>query len=283
MTTASYGSRLQAAVARHGRLCVGIDPHPGILDGWQLPHTAAGLERCARTMIEAVAGRVAVIKPQSAFFEAYGSAGIAVLERVLADARSAQLLTLLDVKRGDIGSTMSAYARAYLADDSPLAADAITLSPYLGAESLDVAIQQAIRTGRGVYLLAVTSNPEAAAIQQATTGRGQPTIGQTIIAEAKAYNAEHSGAEQQQWGSIGAVVGATISPSVAASLGLDGFTGSVLAPGFGAQGGTAADLQQLFRCCYDQVLPTSSRAIMTAGPRLDRLRAAVADVQASLG
>jgi orotidine-5'-phosphate decarboxylase len=293
MTTASYGSRLQAAVARHGRLCVGIDPHPAILDGWQLPHTADGLERCARTMVEAVAGRVVVVKPQSAFFEAYGSAGIAVLERVLADSRDAGLLTLLDVKRGDIGSTMAAYARAYLSDDSPLAADAVTLSPYLGATSVEAAVDQATRTGRGVYLLAVTSNPEASAIQQAT-GQDGETISQMVVAEAKAYNGRTTAAElapsghstnagDQRWGSVGVVVGATISPAITDDLGLDDFTGSILAPGFGAQGGSAADLRGLFRSCYDHVIPTSSRAIMGAGPRLDNLRSAVADAQANLG
>lgn len=282
----SYGSRLQAAVARYGRLCVGIDPHPAVLDGWGLPPDVHGLDRCARTMIEAVAGRVAVIKPQSAFFEAYGSAGIAVLERVLADARAAGLITLLDVKRGDIGSTMAAYTQAYLGDDSPLAADAITLNPYLGPAALDGAVDQARSTGRGIYLLAATSNPQAGAVQQAVTPQGA-TISQSIIDAANAYNhvaAGSAGARTDDgWNSVGVVIGATLATEVAAALDLTQVTGSILVPGLGAQGATADDLRRVFQDRYSRLLPTSSRAILTAGPRIDSIRAAVARVQADLG
>src|SRR5437764_1658433 len=124
-----FGTRLAEAMAARGSLCVGIDPHPGLLADWGLPVDAKGLERFALTAVEAVAGEVPVIKPQSAFFEAYGSAGIAVLERTIDEARQAGALVLLDVKRGDVGSTMAAYAAAYLAAGAPLAADAITVSP----------------------------------------------------------------------------------------------------------------------------------------------------------
>ena len=156
---ASFGTRLTEAVRLRGPLCVGIDPHPALLLEWGLPVSLAGVQRFALTTIDALGGEVAVIKPQSAFFEAYGSRGIAVLERVLAAAKEAGALTLLDVKRGDIGSTMSAYAQAYLSDDSALAADAITLSPYLGFGSLRPAFELAASTGRGVFVLALTSNP----------------------------------------------------------------------------------------------------------------------------
>lgn len=283
MTPDSYGSRLQQAVARCGRLCVGIDPHPAILDAWRLPPTADGLERCARTMIEAAADRAAVVKPQSAFFEAYGAAGIAVLERVLADARAGGLLTLLDVKRGDIGSTMAAYTQAYLTDGAPLAADAVTLSPFLGPASLDTAVAQARATGRGVYLLAATSNPEAAAVQQAITPDGA-TISQTVVNAAAAHNAASGDAAVTGgWGSVGLVIGATIDDRTAAGVDPTGFGGSILAPGFGAQGGTAADLHRLFGAGYDRVLPASSRGIMAAGPGLDDLRSALSDAQDRLG
>ncbi len=168
----SYGSRLQQVVADRGALCVGIDPHPAMLRDWGLPVDARGLERCARTMVEALGDVVAVFKPQSAFFEAHGSAGIAVLERTLADIAGTGALALLDVKRGDIGSTMDAYAAAYLSDGSPLAADAITVSPYLGFGSLAGAIDLARRQGRGVYVLALTSNPEGPQVQLAQTSAG---------------------------------------------------------------------------------------------------------------
>src|SRR5918992_3951537 len=165
--TAPYGSRLAAAVAERGPLCVGVDPHPAILDRWGLSASPAGLERCARSVVEALGQTVAAFKPQSAFFEAYGSRGIAVLERTLADIAAGGALSILDVKRGDIGSTMDAYAAAYLTDGSPLAADAVTLSPYLGFGSLAGAVDVARSAGRGVYVLALTSNPDGRDVQQA--------------------------------------------------------------------------------------------------------------------
>lgn len=275
--TRSYGERLRAAVAEHGPLCVGIDPHPGVLDRWDLPRDAYGLERCARTMIEAVAGRVAIVKPQSAFFEAYGSAGIAVLELLISDARQAGLLVLLDVKRGDIGSTMDAYAAAYLADDSSLAVDAITVSPFLGPGSLDGAIGLAEQTGRGVYVLAATSNPEGVTVQQATGPNGE-SISQAMINFAAGHNAD--AASRAEWGSVGVVVGATIDP--ATGLDFDKINGSILAPGLGAQGGTADDLRKIFGSAYPLVIPSSSRGILNAGPDLAAVRAAVEETQQSL-
>ncbi len=167
MTT--YWRRLREVVAERGPLCVGIDPHPSLLKSWGLEASAAGAETCARTLVEALGDRVAAFKPQSAFFEAHGSAGIAALERVLADIHGTGAMSILDVKRGDIGSTMEAYADAYLADGSPLAADAITLSPYLGFGSLAPAFERAHRYERGVYVLARTSNPEGSQVQLALT------------------------------------------------------------------------------------------------------------------
>ncbi len=117
--------------------------------------------------MEAFAGRVAAVKPQSAFFEVFGSRGVAVLERVLAELREADTLSILDAKRGDIGSTMAAYAEAYLGTEAPAPADALTVSPYLGYESLRPAIDLARQTGRGVFVLALTSNPEGAIVQHA--------------------------------------------------------------------------------------------------------------------
>jgi len=157
--------------ARHP-LVVGIDPHPSLLAAWGLERSVSGLERCARGLVDAVGDQVAVFKPQSAFFETYGSAGIAVLERVLADIAAKGAISILDVKRGDIGSTMDAYADAYLADGAPLAADAITLSPYLGFGSLMPAFERAVAYDRGVYVLARTSNPEGGQVQLALGREG---------------------------------------------------------------------------------------------------------------
>jgi orotidine-5'-phosphate decarboxylase len=261
----SYGERLTAVTTARGRLCVGIDPHPGILASWDLPFDASGLERCARGMVEALGDLVPVFKPQSAFFEAYGAAGVAVLERTLSDITDAGALSLLDVKRGDIGSTMAAYAAAYLADGSPLAADAITLNPYLGFGSLDRAIDLAVGSGRGVYVLALTSNPEGPAVQQATIHDGR-TVGQLIIDEAAGRNPGPG------LGSVGVVVGATIS---APEIDFGTLNGSILAPGLGAQGATAIDLARVFGAARAQVLPAMSREVMGGGPAAARLRDAV--------
>jgi orotidine-5'-phosphate decarboxylase len=269
----SYGERLTALVAERGPLCVGVDPHPGLLASWGLASDPGGLERCARGLVDALAAMVPVFKPQSAFFEAYGAAGIAVLERTLADIKAAGALALLDVKRGDIGTTMDAYAAAYLSDGSPLAADAITLSPYLGFATLDGAIDLADRSGRGVYVLALTSNPEGPQFQQAHIANGR-SVGQAVIDEAAGRNAlrRKPGA---RLGPVGIVVGATIGRTETDFTDLNG---SILAPGIGAQGGTANDLPAVFKEATPFVLPSSSREIMSAGPAPAAVQAAATQV-----
>ena len=265
-STRTFGARLHAAVAAHGPLCVGIDPHPSLLRDWNLGDDPAGLERFSRITVEAVADRVAMLKPQPAFFERHGAAGIAVLERVVADIRAAGGLTLMDAKRGDIGSTVQAYADAYVDPSSALGSDAVTASPYLGFESLRPLLDTARRHGNGVFVLALTSNPEGAQVQRARTAQGQ-TVAGAVLDQVRAENA---GAEP--WGSVGAVVGATIE---AAGEDLD-IIGPLLAPGYGAQGGTPADLRRIFGSALRHVLPASSRAILAAGPDQVRLRAAAA-------
>ena len=270
---ASFGARLTTAVSLRGPLCVGVDPHPALLEQWGLPVSAAGVERFAMTCVDALAGDIAVVKPQSAFFEAYGSAGIAALERFIGAARAAGALVLLDVKRGDIGSTMAAYASAYLAEGSPLAADAVTLSPYLGFASLDPALDLAERTGRGVFVLALTSNKEGVTVQRATTAGGR-SVAQEIVDQAAARNAGGS-----PLGSVGLVIGATVGRT---ELDLSALNGTILAPGFGAQGGTVADLRTVFGASLRHVLPASSREILRHGPDVTILRDAALRVRDSL-
>ncbi|CCI53975.1 Orotidine 5'-phosphate decarboxylase [Nostocoides jenkinsii Ben 74] len=271
MQRAPFGVRLAEATATLGPLCVGIDPHPELLRAWGLPVDPDGLRRFARTCVEAFAGHVALVKPQSAFFEEYGSAGIQVLEETLAAFRVSGTLTLLDVKRGDIGSTMAGYARAYLADGSPLAADAITVSPYLGFGSLAPAIALAGQTGRGVFVLALTSNPEGAQVQHARDDQG--SVAGAVVAGAREANA--AALSEGHLGHVGLVVGATIG-SAATDLGIDLTTvnGPLLAPGFGAQGADAAAIRRLFGAALPAVLPSSSREVLGAGPDLRDLRAA---------
>ncbi len=271
---APFGARVTTAVSLRGPLCVGVDPHPALLDAWGLPANAEGLTRFAETCVEAFAGEVAVVKPQSALFEAHGSAGVAVLEGLIAACRAEGALVLLDVKRGDIGSTMAAYAAAYLGESSPLAADAVTLSPYLGFGSLDPALDLAKQNGRGVFVLALTSNKEGASVQRARTD-GDVTVAQTMVNEAAARNAGAS-----PLGHVGLVIGATVGRT---ELDLSALNGTILAPGFGAQGAGIEDLRSVFGASLKHVLPSSSRDILRHGPDVAALRSAALRVRDSLG
>ncbi|MCQ2000673.1 orotidine-5'-phosphate decarboxylase [Arthrobacter sp. zg-Y108] len=259
---------------RRGQLCVGIDPHPGLLAEWGLNDDAAGLERFSRTVVEAVGEQVAALKPQVALYERHGSAGIAVLERLLAECADAGVLSIADAKRGDIGSTMAAYADAWLRDGSPLAADAVTLSPYLGFGSLRPALDLAAETGRGVFVLALTSNPEGASVQH-TGDPDSRSVAARIVDAAAAENVRPEAGPEPDLGSVGLVVGATVGTALAdLEIDLAASRAPLLAPGLGAQGATAADLRRTFAAAYPNVLATSSRGILRAGPDLRSLREA---------
>ena len=262
----SYGERLAAAIEARGRLCVGIDPHASVIEAWGHEYGVAGLEAVARGMVDALGDVVAVFKPQSAFFEAHGSAGIAVLERTIAAAKAAGALVIVDAKRGDIGSTMAAYARAYLDDSSSLAGDAVTVSPYLGFGSLQPAIDLAHATGRGLYVLARTSNPEGGDVQTARREDGR-SVAQGIVDAAAAVNADSG------QGAVGLVIGATRTD---AGCDLSEFNASILAPGIGAQGGTIQSLAGIFGPATGYVLPSASREVLLQGPDPAALREAVA-------
>ena len=255
-----FGRRLADAVSRRGPLCPGIDPHKELLRAWGLSVDSDGLAEFCDACVAAFAD-FAVVKPQVAFFEAYGSAGFAVLERTMAALREVGVLVLADAKRGDIGSTMAAYATAW-AGDSPLAADAVTASPYLGFGSLQPLLDTAREHGRGVFVLAATSNPEGASVQRAAIG-GR-TVAQSIVDAAAAVN--RAGAR----GSVGVVVGATLDSPPDVS----GLNGPVLVPGVGAQGGRPDALAGLGGAQPGQLLPAVSREVLRAGPDVGALRGA---------
>jgi orotidine-5'-phosphate decarboxylase len=283
-----FGARLAAAMDEHGPLCVGIDPHASLLAAWGLRDDVDGLREFSLRVVDALGGRVAAFKPQAAFFERHGSRGLAVLEEVIAAARtagpggagSAGTLTIVDAKRGDIGSTMGAYAEAFLADGSPLAGDALTVSPYLGFGSLAPAVELAAATGRGLFVLCLTSNKEGFEVQHARTeisgqvgpdgvpdGVGGGTVAALMAARAAVLNA---GAEPM--GSVGLVVGATIGDAVAATgTDLVAVNGPLLAPGVGAQGAGERELATTFGDARRNVLASSSRGVLAAGPDPDAL------------
>ncbi|NYG08296.1 orotidine-5'-phosphate decarboxylase [Phycicoccus badiiscoriae] len=265
----TFGQRLRAAMDGYGPLCAGIDPHRALVESWGLRYDVDGLAAFTDTCVEAFAGHVGVVKPQSAFFEVFGSAGVAVLEGAVRALREAGTLVILDAKRGDIGSTMAAYAEASLGKDAVAPADAVTLSPYLGFESLRPALDLAAQTGRGVFVLGLTSNPEGRTVQHARLR--DVSVAESMVAGAAAENA--GARERGQLGSVGLVVGATVGSAVQ-ELGLDlaGAAAPLLAPGVGAQGGTSEDLRRVFGDALPNVLPSSSREVLSAGPDVGGLR-----------
>jgi orotidine-5'-phosphate decarboxylase len=261
-----FGTRLRDAMLRRGPLCLGIDPHPELLRAWGLSISSDGLAAFCDICVQAYAD-FAVVKPQVAFFEAYGAAGYAVLERTIAALRDVGVLVLADAKRGDIGSTMAAYAVAWTGD-SPLAADAVTASPYMGFGSLQPLLDSAAAQGRGVFVLAATSNPEGATVQRAeANGR---TVAQLIVDQAAAVNR----ALRPEPGSVGVVVGATVNRESGGVPDVSELGGPVLVPGIGAQGGHAKALGGLGGAAPGQLLPAVSREVLQAGPTVAALRGA---------
>lgn len=297
-----FGARLSEAMRTYGPLCVGIDPHPALLAAWGLPYSVAGLEKFSLTVIEAAEGHAATLKPQVALYEAFGSAGMAVLERVLKESREAGVLSIADAKRGDIGSTMAAYATAWLSDDSPLAADSVTLSPYLGFESLRPALDLAHETGRGTFVLALTSNPEGASVQHVG---GLESVAKSILKAAQHENLRNTAAasgntvaditenpderapdrnrdqivintKNNTLGSCGVVIGATVADALSQlEISLRGFNGAILSPGYGAQGADARAVAGVFDQVSGNVLANSSRGVLRHGPDVSALRSAM--------
>lgn len=282
---ASFGDRLASAMGERSPLCVGIDPHAATLAAWGLARDEQGLTAFGATLVDAAAGRAAIVKPQVAFFEAAGVAGYRALDATIRRARDAGLLVVADVKRGDIGTTGDDYALAWLDRDGPFAADAMTVSPYLGYGSLRGTIDVARRNGAGVFVLAATSNPEARVLQAAVLAEG-PRTGRTVAAGIVLDVADDNrSVGDQALGDVGLVLGATLHLD---DFGIDADaigTAPVLAPGFGAQGARIEDLRALYGARAEQVLVSESRGLLTDGPdgvaalvteRADRIRTALA-------
>ncbi|UOQ60827.1 orotidine-5'-phosphate decarboxylase [Leucobacter rhizosphaerae] len=268
----SFSNRLGAALAAKRHLCVGIDPHAPLLADWGLTDDAAGAERMGRDVIAAAAGVAACVKPQIAFFERFGSAGYVALERVLADARAAGVLVIADVKRGDIGSSFAAYADAWLTPGSPLEADAMTVTAYQGFGSLSGAFGHVRDHGKGLFVLAATSNPEAREVQQSRRADGR-TVAQAMVDDALAFDAPLD----THVNSVGVVLGATLT---LADFGIDVTLPPakpalpVLAPGFGHQGARIEDAGRTFGGLGWALLANESRSVLSGGARglADRVR-----------
>lgn len=257
-----FGDRVRGTLETFGPLCVGIDPHPHLLAEWGLEASAAGARDFGVRVVDAAAGRVGIVKPQVSFFERFGPAGFVALEKVLAAARAAGLIVIADAKRGDIGTTMDAYAEAWLTPGAALEADAITANPFLGIGTLEGTFRLAEESGKGVFVLAATSNPDAFTAQRATLEDGQ-TVSARIVSEVSAHNARTR--TDGSWGSIGFVIGSTVDWTDA---GLSAFDppAPILGPGFGHQGAGPADLRARFGSSAPLVIASESRSLLAAGP-----------------
>jgi orotidine-5'-phosphate decarboxylase len=278
----SFARRFAAVRAVQGPLVFGLDPAADVMAAWGLPDDANGLDRFADIVLEAVAGKgapiapVGLVKPQSAFYERHGWRGIRTLDRLITDVRGTGLLVILDVKRGDVGSTNDAYAEAYLGAGAPLAADAITVHPYLGLGAMGTFIARAADSGSCLLVVTRSSNREGRPVQAARLppALGAGTVEQHLLTEIGVLNARLA---PGQIGPVGAVIGPT-----RAQPGLDLVAAQclVLAPGIGAQGATPADVAAVFADCPDRVMPSASRSLLAAGPDVGRLQDALASLAA---
>lgn len=269
----SFGSKLAKAFEQRGQLCVGIDPHQSLLEEWGLPDTAQGLNTFAQTIVDAAADRVGIVKPQVSFFERFGSAGYKVLEGLCERISEAKLLNIIDVKRGDIGSTMEAYFQAWLGKSAPFMCDAMTVSPYLGFDSLKPIMAEASELGKGIFVLSATSNPEAARLQQAKISVDH-TVASSIWNDLGEIN-QVTGGAGDKLGSFGAVIGATLNLN---KFGLGSLVKQeqiiatpILAPGFGAQGARLQDTGRLFGDSSNQVIASVSRSVALSAATVDEL------------
>ena len=267
----SFGQRLLNTFEQKGQLCIGVDPSIDQLRSWGLPISAEGAMSFSFSMLDAAQDNVGIVKFQVGFFEQFGPEGFSHLSELLADAKSRNLVVIADAKRGDIGSTMSGYATAWLSREAAFACDALTVSPYLGSDSLAETANVALENDRGLFVLAATSNPEAQTLQSAM--RDGRTVARSVLEFAEQY----SGAGL---GSIGVVVGATVND---VDLGLD-FSGSlkipVLVPGFGAQGAALTKARSLLSGYADTAICNVSRLV--AGASLDGLSSRISKAKADL-
>jgi orotidine-5'-phosphate decarboxylase len=276
----SFADRLLQAIAAHSPLCVGIDPSASLLKSSGLPDSPEGALAFGRRVLEAAEYRISVLKPQSAFFERFGSAGLRALEELVQVARSREVLVLLDAKRGDIDTTGAAYAEGYFSSTTTLRVDAVTTQPYMGLAALDPFFEIVQKAGGGAFVVVRSSNPEGRELQTAKLASGE-TVTQNLCREITARN-ERLGVDsnvrrEAGLGPIGAVVGATCDDAAETVAAMP--RSFILAPGVGAQGATMSDVLRRMPEARGRVLPNVSRAILANGGQVSDIRATVRSLQ----
>jgi orotidine-5'-phosphate decarboxylase len=268
---ATFVSRFKSVRADKGPLVWGLDPSGALLEAWGIGDTPDGLDHFADIVLEAAVGTVGLVKPQSAFYERHGWRGIRTLGRLMADMRSAGVLVVLDVKRGDVGTTNDAYAEAYLGPGAPLEADALTVHPYLGLDAMGAFVSRAHETGSCLLVVTRSSNPEGRDVQSARN-QSDESVEEALLRGIGDLNSKLAPAEI---GPIGAVIGPThLEPD----LDLAAAGALFLAPGVGAQGATPTDVARVFAACPDRVMPSASRLLLIDGPDPNRLRETAAGI-----
>lgn len=269
----SFASRLRRQIAAHGPLCVGIDPSASLLKSCDLPNTAEGAFAFGQRVLEAAEYKLSIVKPQSAFFERFGSAGFKALEELTVLASDHGVLVLLDGKRGDIDSTALAYAESYFGPATPLRVDAITTHAYLGIGALDPMIDLTVRKGGGLFVVVRSSNPEGRELQTARTASGL-TVAASLCREITERNRALT---TEEIGPIGAVVGATCEDAAETVAALP--TSFILAPGVGAQGATIQDIRDRMPEARGRILASVSRAILANGTSASDIRTTIRELQ----
>jgi len=262
----SFSKKLEIAFKTKGQLCVGIDAHENLLADNGFDISAKGLETFSYAILDQLQDEVSIIKPQVSFFERFGSEGFRALENVLREANERGFLVIADAKRGDIGSTMEAYGLAWLAKDAPFVCDALTVNPYLGVGALSSAVAFASERGKGLFVLAATSNLEGLTLQSSINNGA--TVASQIAREVEELNI-NTAISNSRFGSVGLVVGATVNLK---QLGIDSLNAdreslktSILAPGFGFQGVELSRANEIFGEVSGDVIYTVSRSALRNG------------------
>ncbi|MET3528035.1 orotidine-5'-phosphate decarboxylase [Phenylobacterium koreense] len=262
----TFAERFADLAQRRSPLCVGLDPSEDVFAHWGLPSDAAGLRRFCDVVLDAVSDRVAVVKPQAAFFERFGPPGMTQLAEVCQRLREQGVLSLIDAKRGDVAGTMMGYAAAMLGEGSGFGGDAMTVNAYLGFEALHPVFDQAAASGSMVFVVVRSSNPEGRALQSARLDDGR-TLTEALADDVVAAHTRMAGA-------VGAVVGATIGWESTKLLERLPHT-LILAPGVGAQGAELQEVGRKFARARGRVLPSVSRDVLRRGPSAKSLGEAI--------
>ena len=239
---------------------LGLDPNPEKMPA-HFPKTAEGCFEFCKQVMEATEDYICGVKPQMAYFEVFGSDGIKAVEELLKIAKSKDLISLVDGKRNDIGSTCEAYAKAYL-EDGPLAGDALTVNPFLGTDGITPFIKRCEEFGKGIFVLVRTSNPSALEFQG-----GKAEISVCVAAKVEEWNVTTQ-SEKNHFTSVGAVIGATLEPELIKFFREEMPHAWFLMPGVGAQGGNLEAATNVQKDGLGVIIPVG-RAVLYAGEGKD--------------